>query len=208
MHSATHHHGHGLYAAGILPYTLYNGDVYFLLGKDARDNCWSDFGGKAEQEDENRPLNTAIREMYEETCGVVMDLRCLRGRLTGRNERRHLVSQTQNNKDYYMYCLEIPFNPLLRSTFRKVLSYLKYMKVHKKSIEKTDVKWISASAILQGDIRLRCVFQNSFKRWWRLYGHELIRLGKQLAEPEKYPTNLQIFNNRYPYKDGHDLGHE
>lgn len=203
MNSATHHHSS--YAAGILPYTMYKGDVYFLLGKDARDNSWSDFGGKAEPEDDNRPLNTAIREMYEETCGVVMDLRCLRGRLTGRNERRHLVSQTQNNKEYYMYCMEIPFNPLLRSTFRKVLSYLKYVKVHKKSIEKTDVKWVSAATLLQGDVRLRSVFQNSFKRWWRLYGHELIKLGKVLAEPEEVPMQNHLFNSQCPYKDGHDM---
>lgn len=172
MHVATQAQ-HGNYAAGILPYTLYDGEVYFLLGKDARDNCWSDFGGKCEPEDECRPITTAIREMYEETCGVVMDLRCLRGRLLGRKHVRSLVSQTQNHKDYYMYSLEIPFNPTIRATFRKVLSFLQFAKVQKRSIEKIDVRWVSHRMIMDGDVKLRCVFEKSFRRWWRLYGDDL-----------------------------------
>ena len=47
--SFSHHH----YAAGILPYTFVNNEVYVLLGKDINSNTWSDFGGKSEVKDEN-----------------------------------------------------------------------------------------------------------------------------------------------------------
>ena len=41
---------HEIYSAGILPYTIWKGNIYFLLGRDY-DNKWSDFGGRAEPND-------------------------------------------------------------------------------------------------------------------------------------------------------------
>ena len=55
------------YSAGILPYSFYNGVTYFLVGKDAREDGWSDFGGKCEVIDESKAIMTACREFYEET---------------------------------------------------------------------------------------------------------------------------------------------
>jgi hypothetical protein len=39
------------YSAGVLPFTIKNGTVYFLQGRDRSDGAFSDFGGKAEDID-------------------------------------------------------------------------------------------------------------------------------------------------------------
>ena len=76
-----HFAAHTAYAAGILPYTLVNGKVYFLLGKDIRDGAWSDFGGKSEPDDVH-VVDTACREFFEETCGILIDPKALRLRMS------------------------------------------------------------------------------------------------------------------------------
>lgn len=168
-----------LYAAGILPYTFYNGKVYLLLGKDVRDNSWSDFGGKCEQCDDNRPLNTAIREFYEETCGIIMDMKSLKNRMG--NNHCSLQSVTQNGKTYYMYTLEIPYNSTYRCIYRKLLNYMKHIKMFRKKIEKTDIKWISVDNALKPDTLLRGVFRCSFMKWWSLEGQSLVKCAKILS---------------------------
>ena len=61
------------YSAGILPYAVDNGKIFYLLGKDWRDYGWSDFGGKCEMTDASTE-HTACREFYEETMGSVYSL--------------------------------------------------------------------------------------------------------------------------------------
>jgi hypothetical protein len=166
------------YAAGILPYTFYDGKVYVLLGKDIRDNCWSDFGGKNELIDDNRPVNTAMREFYEETCGIILDVKSLRNRIT--NSQFGTQSLTQNGKTYYMYSLEIPYNGTYRSIYRKLLVYMKHIKMFKKRIEKTDLRWVSASNVVQGNLQLRPVFKATFASWWEAHGSTLTAHARQV----------------------------
>jgi hypothetical protein len=49
-------------SAGILPYTIYNNQIYFLLGKELKNNqtLYSDFGGKYSYYDKST-LHTAAR---------------------------------------------------------------------------------------------------------------------------------------------------
>lgn len=62
--------------AGIIPVSYVNGRWFFLLGLEHRadqwgsSEKWSDFGGGAESEDTS-PLETAVREGYEETMGLL-----------------------------------------------------------------------------------------------------------------------------------------
>lgn len=170
------------YAAGILPYTFYNGTVYLLLGKDVRDNFWSDFGGKNEPADDGRPLNTAIREFYEETCGIIMDLKSLRNRMS--NAACTLQSQTQIGKTYYMYTLEIPYNSTYRSIYRKFLAYMRHIKMFRKKCEKVDIKWVSVDLLLRGDssINLRPVFKVTVSRWWEREGSTLVKYAKLVSD--------------------------
>jgi len=158
-----HRKANGMYAAGVLPYTFYQNTLYFLVGKDIRDNSWSDFGGKAEAEDKDT-LDTAMREFYEETCGVVMDLKALKARFAGRSNRV-MVSATQNGHPYYMYALQVPFTPHLRSTYRKLLAFMRYRKLYKKNIEKTDMQWVCLDDLLIRDrLTLRSVFASTVRR--------------------------------------------
>ena len=54
---------------GILPVSLQNGHLYFLLGKERGSNEWSDFGGSKEKGE--IPFQTAMREGTEELCGFL-----------------------------------------------------------------------------------------------------------------------------------------
>jgi hypothetical protein len=168
------------YAAGILPYTFFNGQVYLLLGKDIRDNFWSDFGGKSEQQDEDKPMSTAIREFYEESCGIVMDPKSLRIKMN--NVQSVTFSSTQNNKTYYMYAIEIPYNSNYRGVFRRMIMYLKYINMYKKTIEKTDIKWVNAQDVYSGSISIRPVFYNTFTKWWSANKVKLVKCAENLCE--------------------------
>ena len=53
------------FAAGIIPYTFFNGNVYFLLGLEKSNNKWSGFVGGSEIGE--TPQQTALREFHEET---------------------------------------------------------------------------------------------------------------------------------------------
>lgn len=150
------------YAAGILPVTWHAGRLLFLVGQDVRDRSWSDFGGKCERADRNEPLNTACREFYEETYGCVVDHRALRQRLCAANCLM-LRSRTQNNHPYYMYVVEVPYQPHLRNAFHKTLNFLRHKSLCKTLVEKTDVQWVSLDMLLGADLVKRQVFDTTVK---------------------------------------------
>lgn len=177
------------YAAGILPYTYFNGNVYLLLGKDVRDNYWSDFGGKSEIQDGEKPMNTAIREFYEETCGIIMDPKSLKIKMN--NVQSVTFSNTQNNKVYYMYAIEIPYNSVYRGVFRRMIMYLKHIKMFQRTIEKTDIKWVNATDVYNNIINTRPVFRNTFLKWWSANSPKLVKSAENLSN-EKGSTNLVL----------------
>lgn len=148
------------YAAGILPVTWHDGHAMFLVGQDVRDRSWSDFGGKCERVDRNDPLNTACREFYEETYGCVVDHRALRSRL-GVSNCLALRSRTQNNHVYWMFVVEVPYQPHLRNAFHKCLAFLRHKNLCKLFVEKTDVRWVSWDALMGADLVKRPVFKTT-----------------------------------------------
>lgn len=148
------------YAAGILPVTLHEGRVLFLVGQDVRDRAWSDFGGKCERVDKNDAMNTACREFYEETYGTVADHRALRHRMATAPETvLALHSRTQNGHPYCMYVMQVPYAPHLRNAFRKALNFLFHKGMGKTLVEKTDVQWVTWERLGPGgDLPKRPVF--------------------------------------------------
>lgn len=173
------------YSAGILPYAIVNRDMYFLIGKDVRDNTWSDFGGKCEEEDGGIPLETATREFYEETCGVIMDLKSLKNRLGVPSNYEMLESRTQNGYPYYMYLFEVPYNDSYRSVFRKLLYFMKYKKIHKKFMEKIDIQWISLASVLGKRVILRNVFEATVNK----HLEKISSIGAAASNnPDLFPT--------------------
>lgn len=150
------------YAAGILPITWYNGTALFLVGKDLRDDSFSDFGGKCERADKNDAMTTAVREFYEETLGMVLPAKALRNRMQTHN-CLCLRSKTQNGHPYYMYVVEIPYMPHVCNAFLKTLGFLKYHNLHKSYVEKTEVRWVTWPTLLRSLPR-RCVFASSINQ--------------------------------------------
>ena len=161
------------YAAGILPVTWDAGQPLFLVGQDARDRSWSDFGGKCERVDRNDPLNTACREFYEETYGCLVDHRALRPRLAP-GACLALKSRTQNNHPYWMYVVQVPYKPFLRSAFHKTLAFLRYKGLCKVYVEKIDVKWVSWDMLRGSDLVKRPVFKATLDA----HAHTLQRLAQ------------------------------
>ncbi len=137
-----------LYASGILPVSRRpDGTVVFLVGKDVRDGTWSDFGGKCERGDRGDPMNTAVREFYEETLGCIVGPWGLRQRMTPDNCVA-LKGVTQNGHPYWMYVLEVPYLPQARTTFAKFLAFLRYKNVDLPLIEKTDLAWVELPELM------------------------------------------------------------
>lgn len=145
------------YAAGIMPITWHEGSLLFLVGRDIRDALWSDFGGKYERVDKCDPMNTAAREFYEETYGCLVDARALRQRMHPCNCLL-LRSRTQNGHPYFMFVVEMPYMPHLRSCFHKTLNFLRSKNLQKLYVEKTDVQWVTWPTLKSAGLPKRPVF--------------------------------------------------
>jgi 8-oxo-dGTP pyrophosphatase MutT (NUDIX family) len=119
------------FAAGILVYTILNGNVYFLLGLEKSNNKWSSFVGSSEIGE--IPQITAYREFHEETAHVFKNCNI---ELTQTNV---ITDKTSSGKDVYIWYTEmknVDFNineKFLRN--KKILSEKKYQ-------EKRIIEWI------------------------------------------------------------------
>lgn len=153
------------YGAGVLPISWVRDPgspsgykCLFLLGRDGRDNHWSDFAGRSERSDAS-VATTAAREFWEESYGLVTtDPKAFRSRL---NNQVSIVlqSRTQNNLPFWCFVTEIPFIQGLRPTFLKTVAFLKHRNVPKLYIEKTDVQYYTLHELLGGDPPKRGVFR-------------------------------------------------
>ena len=145
------------YAAGILLLSWYKGRLYALLGKDHY-NTYSDFGGKADDVDFNDPVSTASREMYEETCGCVIEKSIARCKLRF-GSPIHGLSYT--NKPYLMFLLFIPFSSTYIDNYTKVYKYIRTISSMSDFTEKVSLSWIPMNDVLHEKVKLRNVFQKT-----------------------------------------------
>lgn len=152
------------YSAGILPYSFHNGITYFLMGKDSREDCWSDFGGKCENKDNNNTAVTACREFYEETCGSVMSYdHGLYTLMNDGSDCQIIRSSTLNGSPYYMYLMYIPYLNY-KQIFYKTMNLLKYIEYSNSRFrEKCDIRWVDQTTLLNGStsIKFRSVFRKT-----------------------------------------------
>lgn len=54
---------------GVIPYAIFEGEIWVLLGRETKDNAWCDFGGKFEPKDASFEAGI-VREFKEETAEV------------------------------------------------------------------------------------------------------------------------------------------
>jgi len=146
-----------MYSAGILPYTIVNGSIHFLLGLDTKEGCYSDFGGRSERDDANDPSKTAIREFYEETCGAVLNASEIH-----LDDSMLVNSITFSNAKYYMYVLHIPWSPHYSTHFLKISNFLRHIHANKKYLEKSNICWLAAEQLQS--VKLRSIFRATLIR--------------------------------------------
>lgn len=153
------------YSAGIIPYTIRENEIYYLLGRDWRDEGWSDFGGKVEDIDNYNIINTAIREFYEETMGAVLTQEELNYKMKN-NSLKSIKSVTLNGSPYYMYFIYID-DCDYKKQFEKIHNFLVYSKIsEEKFMEKCDITWISSKNMMKSipDMKLRNIFKRTLTR--------------------------------------------
>ena len=155
----------GGYSAGILPYTIRNDKIYYLLGRDWRDEGWSDFGGKVEDKDSNNVKKTAMREFYEETMGAVLSEQQLIHNMEDESLKT-IKSVTLNGSPYYMYFMYIQDEDY-KKYFCKIHEFYTYSKEnHAKYMEKCDIGWFSSDMMYMNtpNIKLRNIFKRTLTR--------------------------------------------
>lgn len=136
-----------VYSAGILPFSIKGGTIYFLMGKDT-ENKWSDFGGRCEPSDRNRWDATATREFYEESIGSICDIPTMMSKLQYKKNFIKVCSKTLNGSPYYMYVVKIHYKDTYKETFENVLKFIRYTKtVDKKYQEKLAIEWVSIETL-------------------------------------------------------------
>ena len=153
------------YSAGVLPYSFHNGRVVWLLGRDSQRNVWSDFGGHNEFRDKGDPINTASREFFEETLGSIMSVRDMKFQLQDK-DTVVINSKTMLGNNYTMYLVHVPFDPIYLQIFRKIRSYMKYLKFFGRFIEKNEMRWFDHGKLYKTEnpIRYRLCFFNTLTR--------------------------------------------
>lgn len=156
------------YSAGILLYRIRNGAPEFLLGRDVKYESWSDFGGKHDNCDYKQPLNTAVREFYEETCGIILNTYDMIKKINQRSVRIQCLSYKK--KTYYMYVVKYDNEIDIEVIFKDQFDFLQQSKVCSKFREKSEIKWFGIDSIVNDKQNIRGVFYNSF-----LYNLEEIR---------------------------------
>lgn len=144
-----------MYNAGILLYTHKDDETLFLLGKDARWKQWSDFGGKNDLNDVSMH-DTAIREFYEESMGVIFDTKQIKHLIVNCN---YIKTLSYRNHDYFMFLLHIKYNDLYIRKFKTIHSL--NLNVPKKFKEKTEIKWFSLRDIIDNSYDMRSVFHKT-----------------------------------------------
>lgn len=150
------------YSAGILPYTIRDKRIYYLLGRDWRDEGWSDFGGKVEDKDNHDIVTTAIREFFEETMGVVLSLQELENKLN--DNKVFIKSQTLNGSPYYMYFVYVNDEDY-QKYFQKTAEFVQYIKFNEaKYMEKCEMMWVASDNTLNTNIKLRNIFRKTLLR--------------------------------------------
>ena len=151
------------YSAGILPYTIRDGVIYYLLGRDWRDEGWSDFGGKVEEKDVTIS-DTAMREFYEETMGSVLSRDQLEHKFIGQQNKKQIKSVTLNGSPYYMYFVEVE-DDNYGKYFEKTYNFMRWVRFNdSKYLEKCEISWFESNELNDTPLKLRNIFKRTLTR--------------------------------------------
>ena len=146
--------------AGILPTTIYNGKLYFLLGKEnkyADSPGWSDFGGGTDNNESF--METALREGSEELTGF----------LGNKQDIKKLLSKgtfiIQNDDRYRMFLFALQYDSQLPFYYNNNYRFLdkkldETLLKTSKIFEKSEIKWVCIDDL----IKMKNKFRSFFKK--------------------------------------------
>ena len=89
------------FAAGIIPFVKYKNKNFFLLGLEKSNNKWSGFVGNCENNE--TPLNTAVREFNEETAMLFLNYD-IHSIIKNKN---YIIERSSTNKPVYLWFIEL-----------------------------------------------------------------------------------------------------
>lgn len=128
--------------AGILPMCIFQSRLLFLFGKDSKNNFWSDFGGK--KEDNETDFQTAIREGSEELNGFLGSFK----KLANLVEKNNIL--TIHYDKYKVFVFLVNYDRNLPKYFKNNYEFLNETSLVKERpnkwdglFEKTEIKWFS-----------------------------------------------------------------
>lgn len=131
--------------AGILPVTMSNGILLFLMGKERSNNLWCDFGGSTEQGEQ--PIKTAIREGGEELNGILgLDNKLYK------KVAESMISPVEFNK-YTSFLFYIEYDNKLVNNFKNNNNFAeiyltdKINSKHNGLFEKSEIKWFTINEL-------------------------------------------------------------
>lgn len=126
------------YAAGIVPYRIQGGEIYFLLGLEKSNGTWSGFVGNSQKYES--VIQTAIREFNEESSMVFQDN--LQFFYEACISTKPVIENTRPSKPVYIWFVECYINVDLEQ-FNTNQMYLHDPRFK----EKTKLQWFSLTEI-------------------------------------------------------------
>jgi len=151
-------------AGSILPFTIHNGKVYFLFGKEnalADTPGFSDFGGGVEGNED--PFETALREGGEELTGFLGTDEDLK-KMLERNGTYNIDNKTPHGSIYRIHIFAMTYDPILPFYYNNNQRFLQKRlepEVIKKSkiFEKEEIRWVCVDEIRKMKQQFRFFFK-------------------------------------------------
>lgn len=122
--------------AGVLPYCIDKGEVYFLLSKEGygeSEDTWCDFGGACDEGES--PLETAARECWEESRGIIGDKKAITSKIS---------NDSCIGKKYPMYFMEVQRTPDINNQKFLQRTFTEFC-----HMEKTQIAWVKANDVFK-----------------------------------------------------------
>jgi ADP-ribose pyrophosphatase YjhB (NUDIX family) len=139
--------------AGVVPYTIKNGVLYFLLGVDRCSKELTDFGGGVKLRE--TMLEAAYREFHEESCNI------LKG-VVGYNNLRNSLVIDNSNRDTVTFFVQIPnqWFEQAKTAFEKKHNQLFNVKKYN---EMSAVRWVSEKDLYEALCMQDSILWSRFK---------------------------------------------
>lgn len=154
-----------MYSAGIVPCVRGpTGQGLVLIGRETQSQLWSGFAGKSEPGVDATPLDTALREFDEETCGVFGPevLSTLR-----ENPERYLIEHIQTCTPrgfvFHLYLFDFTHFVYALPTTEARFDALRLRETNAHRLEKDRVEWVDLLSVNQSRRRYRPPFFNDLR---------------------------------------------